>query len=166
MRPFPPEKDFDYEAKYQDGAAVGDLPRAGAAGGDGGRRDMALQAHRCLGLEVYSRTDMILDDQGRLWCLEVNSLPGMTPTSFVPKEAAAVGSSAITSCARRSWTFLCRSREEGERMQPMTVQEIAAAVGGLVAEPRTGDAGGACRVHGQPQNPPGQFIPALGGRAV
>lgn len=40
---------------------------------------------------VFSRTDMILDRDGKLWCLEVNSLPGMTPTSFVPQEAAAVG---------------------------------------------------------------------------
>ena len=34
---------------------------------------------------------MILDEKGKLWVLEANSLPGMTPTSFVPKEAAAVG---------------------------------------------------------------------------
>ena len=36
---------------------------------------------------------MMLDRDGKLWCLEVNSLPGMTPTSFVPQEAAAVGMS-------------------------------------------------------------------------
>ena len=36
---------------------------------------------------------MILDSDGKLWCLEANSLPGMTPTSFVPQEAAAVGMS-------------------------------------------------------------------------
>ena len=53
---------------------------------------------QALGLEVYSRTDMILDEQGRLWCLEANSLPGMTPTSFVPKEAGAVGMSYNQLC--------------------------------------------------------------------
>ena len=53
--------------------------------------EMALRVHRALGLDVYSRTDIILDEEGHLWCLEVNSLPGMTPTSFVPQEAAAVG---------------------------------------------------------------------------
>ena len=53
--------------------------------------EVALRVHRALGLAVYSRTDMILDAEGNLWCLEANSLPGMTPTSFVPKEAAAVG---------------------------------------------------------------------------
>ena len=52
---------------------------------------MALKLHRALGLSVYSRTDFILDEEGRAWCLEVNTLPGMTPTSLVPQEAAAVG---------------------------------------------------------------------------
>ena len=87
----PAGKEFDYEAKYQKGGAVETCPaqitpqemeRAG---------ELALRVHRALGLEVYSRTDMILDAQGQLWVLEANSLPGMTPTSFVPKEAAAVG---------------------------------------------------------------------------
>ena len=41
---------------------------------------------------------MILDKEGQLWCLEANSLPGMTPTSFVPKEAAAVGISYDDLC--------------------------------------------------------------------
>lgn len=94
----PAGKDFDYEAKYQDGAAVETCPAQVPPEVMEAAGDMALQAHRCLGLEVYSRTDMILDDQGRLWCLEVNSLPGMTPTSFVPKEAAAVGISYNQLC--------------------------------------------------------------------
>lgn len=87
----PAGKDFDYAAKYQKGGAAetcpADLTKAEAAAAG----DLALRAHRALGLEVYSRTDMILDKNGKLWCLEVNSLPGMTPTSFVPQEAAAVG---------------------------------------------------------------------------
>jgi len=60
--------------------------------------ELALRLHRALGLEVYSRTDMILDQEGKLWCLEVNSLPGMTPASFVPQEAAAVGLSYRQLC--------------------------------------------------------------------
>ena len=47
--------------------------------------------HRALGLSVYSRTDFLLDDEGHPWCLETNTLPGMTPASLLPKEAAAVG---------------------------------------------------------------------------
>ena len=89
----PAVKDFDYAAKYQKGGAEETCPadlspaEAAAAG------ELALRAHRALGLSVYSRTDMILDRAGKLWCLEVNSLPGMTPTSFVPQEAAAAGMS-------------------------------------------------------------------------
>ena len=89
----PAGKDFDYAAKYQKGGAAetcpADLTEAEAAAAG----ELARRAHRALGLEVYSRTDMILDREGKLWCLEVNSLPGMTPTSFVPQEAAAVGMS-------------------------------------------------------------------------
>ena len=55
--------------------------------------EAALKLHRALGLSVYSRTDFLLDEEGQAWCLEVNTLPGMTPTSLVPKEAAAVGMS-------------------------------------------------------------------------
>jgi D-alanine-D-alanine ligase len=43
-----------------------------------------LKLHRALGLEVYSRTDFLLDEEGNFWCLEVNSLPGMTSASLVP----------------------------------------------------------------------------------
>ena len=60
--------------------------------------EMALRVHKALGLAVYSRTDMILDARGQLWVLEANSLPGMTPNSFVPKEAAAVGISYDDLC--------------------------------------------------------------------
>lgn len=96
----PAGKEFDYTAKYQAGAALetcpADLtPEQMAAAGE-----LALRVHRCLGLEVYSRTDMILDQEGRFWCLEANSLPGMTPTSFVPKEAAAVGMSYADVCQK------------------------------------------------------------------
>ena len=62
--------------------------------------EMALKLHRALGLSVYSRTDFILDSEGRAWCLEVNTLPGMTPTSLVPQEAAQVGLSYGELCEK------------------------------------------------------------------
>lgn len=95
---FPSVENFDYEAKYQAGGAKEICPaelteeQAKAVG------EMALRVHKALGLAVYSRTDMIMDENGHLWCLEANSLPGMTPTSFVPKEAAAVGISYDDLC--------------------------------------------------------------------
>ena len=44
-----------------------------------------------LGLDTYSRTDFLLDEQNRIFCLETNTLPGMTQTSLLPQEAAAEG---------------------------------------------------------------------------
>ena len=44
-----------------------------------------------LGLSVYARADFIVDGAGEPWFLEINTLPGMTPTSLLPHEAAAVG---------------------------------------------------------------------------
>lgn len=94
----PAGKEFDYVAKYQKGAALETCPadispeQMVAAG------ELALRVHRALGMKVYSRTDMILDEAGKLWCLEINALPGMTPTSFVPQEAAAVGMSYAQLC--------------------------------------------------------------------
>ena len=53
--------------------------------------DLALRGFSALRLSGYARLDFLLDDAGGLWCLEANTLPGMTPTSLVPQEAAAVG---------------------------------------------------------------------------
>ena len=94
----PAGKEFDYAAKYQAGAALETCPAQVPPEVMEAAGELALRVHRCLGLEVYSRTDMILDESGKLWVLEANSLPGMTPTSFVPKEAAAVGISYRQLC--------------------------------------------------------------------
>jgi D-alanine-D-alanine ligase len=47
--------------------------------------------HRLLGLRDLSRTDFIVSKEGRPTILEINALPGMTPTSLVPDEAAQIG---------------------------------------------------------------------------
>jgi len=51
----------------------------------------ALAAHRALGIEIYSRVDVLLDDQGNPHVLEANTIPGMTASSLLPKAAAAIG---------------------------------------------------------------------------
>lgn len=51
----------------------------------------ALAAHRSLGIEVYSRVDVLLDEQGQPWVLEANTIPGMTESSLLPKAARAAG---------------------------------------------------------------------------
>lgn len=51
----------------------------------------AVAAHKALGLEVYSRVDVMLDSENRPYVLEANTIPGMTATSLLPKSAAAAG---------------------------------------------------------------------------
>ena len=58
----------------------------------------ALAAHRSLGVEVYSRVDVLLDSQNRPFVLEANTIPGMTETSLLPKAAAAIGISFPELC--------------------------------------------------------------------
>ena len=54
-------------------------------------RQYAQDVAAVIGLDTYSRSDFLLDEQGRIFCLEANTLPGMTPTSLLPQEAAVVG---------------------------------------------------------------------------
>lgn len=63
-------------------------------------QDLALRAHRALGLQVYSRVDMILPESGAPTVLEVNTIPGMTPASLLPEAAAAAGISYVDLCLR------------------------------------------------------------------
>ncbi len=87
----PNEGFYDYEHKYQPGATVEICPAELDDMTTARMQKIALQAHNALGMQVYSRTDFLLDADGGIYCLEVNSLPGMTPTSLLPQEAAAVG---------------------------------------------------------------------------
>lgn len=61
-------------------------------------QEAALAAHRSLGVEIYSRVDVLLDAQNRPFVLEANTIPGMTETSLLPKAAAATGISFPDLC--------------------------------------------------------------------
>ncbi len=86
-----PSEVFDYESKYQEGGAEEIFPADLTEEQTRTVRDLALRAHRALKLEGFSRVDFRMDAEGGLWCLEVNTLPGMTRTSLLPQSAAAVG---------------------------------------------------------------------------
>jgi D-alanine-D-alanine ligase len=91
---------FDYETKYQSGKAQeifpADLPGPIAVRAQA----YALTAHRALKLRGYSRVDFRLDPDNQLWCLEANTLPGMTAASLFPKGAAAAGMGFPEVCER------------------------------------------------------------------
>ncbi len=82
---------YNYQNKYQPGATLEVCPAAISGEQDAAMRSAALRVHRLLGLSAYSRSDFLMDDEGKVYFLEVNTLPGMTPTSLLPQEAAAVG---------------------------------------------------------------------------
>jgi len=63
-------------------------------------QDLALRAHRALGLQVYSRVDIMLSDENEPSVLEVNTIPGMTEASLLPEAAAAAGISYPELCSR------------------------------------------------------------------
>lgn len=82
---------YDYANKYQPGAAeeVCPAPISPELEDRLGRDTLAV--FHALGLSAYSRADFIVDEAGTPWFLEINTLPGMTPTSLLPQEAQAVG---------------------------------------------------------------------------
>jgi D-alanine-D-alanine ligase len=91
---------FDYAAKYQQGAAREIFPAELEPAQVERIRALALTAHRALKLTSYSRADFRLDPQGGIWCLEVNTLPGLTPGSLLPQSALAAGIPFAELCAR------------------------------------------------------------------
>lgn len=82
---------FDFTSKYAKGGAREICPAPLPDAVTAEVRRIALAAHRALGLDGYSRADFILGADDSLHLLEVNTLPGMTPTSLVPQEAAVAG---------------------------------------------------------------------------
>lgn len=82
---------FDYESKYSNGACEEICPAPIPDELTATLQNMAAAAHDALGLTDYSRADFLVTDDGTAYILEVNTLPGMTATSLLPQEAAAIG---------------------------------------------------------------------------
>ena len=82
---------YDYECKYTSGMSEYIVPAEIPPDTAKQIQEQALAAHISLGCEVYSRADFRLSNDMKPYCLEVNTLPGMTSTSLVPKMAKAVG---------------------------------------------------------------------------
>ena len=94
IRPKTPIQDggfFDYIAKYEPGAAEEICPAPIPDELTRKIQDIALAVHKTLGLRDYSRSDFIVTEHGEPMLLEVNTLPGMTANSLLPKAAAVVG---------------------------------------------------------------------------
>lgn len=89
---------YDYEAKYQRNDTKYLVPPEVAPGIVRDAEAIALRTHQALGCSGYSRVDLRLDAAGKPHVLEVNTLPGMTKTSLIPKIAKAAGVDYATLC--------------------------------------------------------------------
>ena len=94
---------YDYESKYAEGGSRHVLPARVHPDAYAAAMDIALRAHQALGCRGASRADLRYDDTagepGRLVLLEVNTQPGLTPTSLLPEQAAHCGISFPALCA-------------------------------------------------------------------
>ena len=82
---------YDYDAKYTAGATDEIVPARISETLAAEARRIAQLCHRTLGCRGMSRTDMIITPEGQIYTLEVNTIPGMTPTSLLPRSAEAAG---------------------------------------------------------------------------
>lgn len=96
----PTEGWYDYKNKYQ-GLTKEVTPAEITAEETARISELAVKVHNCLLLGDYSRVDFLLDSEtNEFLCLEANTLPGMTPNSLMPQEAAAAGISYNELCER------------------------------------------------------------------
>lgn len=103
---------YDYDSKYADGGSRHVIPARVHPDAYTQALDIALAAHRVLGCRGASRADFRYDDTagepGRLVLLEVNTQPGLTPTSLLPEQAAHVGVNFPRLCAWMVENAACR----------------------------------------------------------
>jgi len=103
---------YDYEAKYADGGSRHLIPAPVHPDIFARAKDVALAAHKALGCRGATRADFRYDDTrgepGRLVLLEINTQPGLTPTSLVPEQAAHVGIPFPALCAWMVEQATCR----------------------------------------------------------
>lgn len=96
----PKEGWYDYKNKYQPGMTVDICPAPITPEEEAVVRQATAAAFKSLHLEGYARMDFILTADGKAYCLEANTLPGMTPVSLIPQEAAAAGMSYGDLCEK------------------------------------------------------------------
>ncbi|MBQ7919582.1 MAG: D-alanine--D-alanine ligase [Lachnospiraceae bacterium] len=91
---------YDYKNKYQAGSAVETCPAQLPADVTEKMQKTAEKVFKVLRLKNYARMDFMMDKDYNFYCLEANTLPGMTPTSLLPQEAAAVGMDFTQLCEK------------------------------------------------------------------
>ena len=108
---------YDYEHKYTKGASDYYVPAGIGEEATRAVQQAALAAHHALGLEVYSRVDILLAPDGRLNVMEINTIPGMTETSLLPKAAGVAGLDFPALCQRIAALSLARIENRHSKIE-------------------------------------------------
>jgi len=115
---------FDFAAKYTAGVTDYHVPAALDAATTHTVQDAGRRAHEAIGCRHFSRTDLILSDEQVPIVLEVNTIPGLTPTSLLPKAAASLGISYDDLCEQ----LVVMAAPPAHRTVPRSLRQL---VGGL-----------------------------------
>ena len=91
---------YDYRNKFQAGFAKEVCPAELTPEETREIQKLAERTHKALRLGTYARIDFLLDENNEFYCLEANTLPGMTPTSLLPQEAQSIGISYEDLCEK------------------------------------------------------------------
>ena len=104
----PGDAEFDYENKYNGRTHELCPPQSVSTELQEQARDLALRVHQLLDARDLSRTDIMIDSHDQLWVLEINTIPGLTDQSLLPKSAAVAGYPMPVLCKRLVETALNR----------------------------------------------------------
>ena len=99
---------YDYKNKYQAGSTVETCPAEISEEQTKQMQAYAELAYKAVRYHSYARMDFMMNHEGEMFCLEANTLPGMTPTSLLPQEAAAVGMDFEQLCEKILMTAIKR----------------------------------------------------------
>ncbi len=125
----PIEGFYDYKNKYQSGSTIETCPAKISESARQKMQDAAEKVWNVLRFSSYARMDFMMDADENIYCLEANTLPGMTPTSLLPQEAAAEGTDFAELCETLLQVSLAKYEDE-KTMPGMTPEKIAEVCGG------------------------------------
>jgi D-alanine-D-alanine ligase len=107
----PKRKFFDFEAKYVPGNTDYEIPADIKPEYYKAAQEIAISAHKALNCRDFSRVDMILSKDGKIFVLEVNTIPGLTSTSLLPKSAKVAGIDFMQLCLKMLEMAISRQRK-------------------------------------------------------
>ena len=141
----PKHEIYDYECKYTPGMAEEVFPAHISSDRAREAQELARRAFQALKLRGYARIDFRMTEDGSLFCLEANTLPGMTQTSLIPQAAAAAGISFPELCERIALYAVGAERDATSQRTPARAAAVSPSSSSEHAAPPKGRTSGSRR---------------------